>query len=199
MLVVIFSDDTKAYDAADSLQTFHEDGIVAVKGAWVLTRQADGAVAVVKTDDTLPEGTMGATVVGSLIGLFGGPVGLAVGAASGLLVGATADIARARLDQDFVADITNNLAPGKAALVAEIDEEEPEAVDERMNALGGLTFRRDLSDIADAEYEQRAGAVKSRVASVNADLAQAYAERKGRLQARMNTLFQRRDKQDAQE
>src|SRR4029450_7848033 len=86
MLVVILDDEHKAYEAADALQDLNENGAVGLKGAWVLTRQSDGSVGVVKTDDTLPEGSMGGAVIGGLAGLFGGPVGLAVGATSGLVI-----------------------------------------------------------------------------------------------------------------
>ena len=165
MLVVIFNDESKAYKGADTLESLKEEGAIGLTGEWVLMRQQDGDVSIVKTDDTLPEGTMGGTVVGGLIGLFGGPVGLAIGAATGAAAGATADMARARLDQDFVADISESLAPGKTALVAEINEDEPEAVDARMHALGGRVIRRDLSDFVDADNELRANEVKLRVDS----------------------------------
>ena len=193
MLVVIFNGESKAYEAADALQDLNETGGVGMKGEWVLTRQSDGTVAVVKTDNTLPEGSMGGAVIGSLIGLFGGPVGLAIGATSGLVVGATADIARARLDQDFVEEVRTSLAPGKAALVAEIEEDEPEAVDQRMGALGGAVLRRDMSDIADADYERRAGDVRARLGQAKQVVAQDRTQRKGRAKARMNALLHRQD------
>lgn len=196
MLVVIVDNEHKAYQAADALQDLNENGAVGLKGAWVLTRQSDGSVAVVKTDDTLPEGSMGGAVIGGLAGLFGGPVGLAVGATSGLVIGATADIARARLDQDFVDEVRKSLAPGKAALVAEIDEEEPEAIDQRMGAMGGVIFRRDMSDVADAAYERRAAEVRARVGEAKEAVAQDRAERKSKLKGKMNALLHRGDKHD---
>ena len=196
MLVVTFDGEHKAYQAADALEDMNENGAVGLKGAWVLTRQRDGTVAVVKTDNTLPEGSMGGAVVGSLVGLFGGPVGLAVGAASGLVIGATADIARARLDQDFVEDVRKSIAPGRAALVAEIDEEEPEAIDQRFGAMGGVILRRDLSDVADADYERRAADVRARVGQAKEAVAEDRAQRKGKLKGKMNALLHRGDKRD---
>jgi len=41
----------------------------------------------------------------------------------------------------------------RAAVVAEVDEEETEAVDERLQALGATVLRRDLSDLADQETQ----------------------------------------------
>jgi uncharacterized membrane protein len=196
MLVVILNDESKAYEAADSLKSLNEEGAIGLTGEWVLTRQQDGDVSIVKHDDTLPEGTMGGTVVGGLIGLFGGPVGLAIGAATGAAAGATADMARARLEQDFVADISACLAPGKTALVAEINEDEPEAVDARMDALGGRIFRRDLLDFADADYGRRADQLKSRVAHASRDIAHDYRTRTRNLTSRVKGLFHTGDRDD---
>jgi uncharacterized membrane protein len=196
MLVVIFNDESKAYEGADTLESLKEEGAIGLTGEWVLMRQQDGDLSIVKTDDTLPEGTMGGTVVGGLIGLFGGPVGLAIGAATGAAAGATADMARARLDQDFVAEISESLAPGKTALVAEINEDEPEVVDARMDALGGRVIRRDLSDFVDADYELRANEVKLRVTRAGRAIAHDYRTRKRNLTSRVKALFHTGDKDD---
>ena len=136
----------------------------------MLTKDADGSVNIVKTEDSLAESTMGGTVVGGLIGLFGGPAGVAIGAASGMALGATADVARAHLGRDFIAEVTRALAPGRIALVAEVDEESTEPLDERMKALDGQMFRRDLQDVADSDYEHSVAAVKSRIAQTKADV-----------------------------
>jgi uncharacterized membrane protein len=196
MLVVIFNDESKAYEAADTLESLKEDGAIGLTGEWVLMRQPDGDVSIVKTDDTLPEGTMGGTVVGGLIGLLGGPVGLVIGATAGAAAGATADMGRARVDQDFVADISKTLTPGKTALVAEINEDEPEAVDAHMSALGGCVFRRDLSDVADADYERRSQEIQSRIAHARNDVAHDYERRKRNLTSRVKAIFRGADKDD---
>jgi uncharacterized membrane protein len=197
LLLVVFNDESTAYEAADTLGSLNEEGAVGLRGEWVLTRR-DGEVTVVKVDDKLPEGTMGGTVVGGLIGLLGGPVGLALGAAGGSALGAAADMARARLEQDFVADVSKNLAPGKTALIADINEDEPEAVDAQMTALGGHIFRRDLSDFADADYERRARAVKSRVARARREIAHDYRTRTRNLTTRVKAALHTGDGDDEQ-
>ena len=198
MLVVIFNDESKAYQAADTLESLRDEGAVGVRGEWVLMRQTDGDVSIVKTDDTLPEGTMGGTVVGALIGLLAGPVGLTLGAVGGAAAGAAADMARAHLDQDFVANVSRSLAPGKTALVAEIEEDEPEAVDAQMTALGGQIFRRDLSNFADVDYERRERSFRSRVTHAGRDIAHDYERRKRGLTSRVKSYFHVGDKDDEQ-
>jgi uncharacterized membrane protein len=153
MLVVIFDSEEKAYEAARALETLSEESMIAVYDDVVVKKDSGGTTtSVVKTHDTDPQGTMGGTAVGSLIGLLGGgPIGLAVGATTGFVLGAAADVARARLGRHFVREVADALAPGHTAPVAEIDEEDTDPVDSRMRALGGSIFRSDLSDVADAD------------------------------------------------
>jgi len=91
MLVALFGDEAKAREAAQALQAMADDSEIALHTVQMFTRNQDAVVASADVYNALPEGTMGGTAVGSLLGLLGGPVGLAIGAGSGLLVGATAD------------------------------------------------------------------------------------------------------------
>ena len=130
---------------------------------------------------------MGGTAVGSLLGLLGGPVGLAIGAAGGLLVGATADYAKRRVTADFAQHVANELTPGRTAIVAEVDEEETEAANARLQALGATVLRRDLSDLADQEYEHEMASIKSDLAQVKAKLSARTAS----LHAKTDSVIQK--------
>jgi len=169
MLVVVFDDEAKAQEGSRALQGLGEDSIIAVHASRVVTKDPDGTITPIKTYEALPEGTMGATAVGSLIGMFGGPVGLAVGAASGFVIGATTDLARARVANDFVGDVEQMLRPGRSAVVAAIDEESGDPVNARMTACGGSVLRRDLSDVWDSEYEQDVAAIETDIARTKAE------------------------------
>jgi len=188
MLVVVFDNEAKAYEGSRALQGLGEDSIIAVHASRVVTKDPDGTTTVIKTHDALPEGTMGATAVGSLIGMFGGPVGLAVGAASGFVIGATTDLARARVADDFVRDVEQMLRPGRSAVVAAIDEESTDPVNARMTAFGGSVLRRDLSDVWDSEYEQDVAAIETDIARTKAEYAVSRAARRAKLQARIDSL-----------
>jgi uncharacterized membrane protein len=198
MLVVVFDSEAKAYEGSRALQALDEESIIAVYADGVVAKDPDGTTTVIKSHDGGPQATMGGTAVGTLLGLLGGPVGLAVGAVSGFVVGAATDVARSRVGRDFVTNVVNALTPGKAAVVAEIDEESTGPVDARMEALGGYVFRRALSDVADSEDEQEIDAIKADIAQTKAEHAGSRAERQARLQARIDslneTLHQRLDR-----
>ena len=55
------------------------------------------------------------------------------------------------------------LEPGKSAVVAQIYEEQTAPVNQRMAALGGLVFRRELTDAADENYQKQVAVIKRRL------------------------------------
>jgi uncharacterized membrane protein len=188
MLAVIFDSEHKAYDGSDALDDLDEISAIAVYDSVVVAKNDQGRITITKTHDPMPEGTMGATAVGTLIGLLGGPVGLAAGAVGGFVIGAATDFARARVGRDFVHDVEGALRPGKAALVAEINEESTDGVDARMEALGGVVFRRAQADAADTSYEQHVAALEADLAQTKAEHAASRATRRAKLQARIDSI-----------
>jgi len=166
MLVVVFDTEGGAYDASEVLNRLNEGSVITIYAEAIITKDQAGAIEVNPVHHDLPKGTMGGTALGGFIGLLAGPVGLAVGAATGFFIGATTDLVRTRVRSDFVSAVRTVLEPGKTAVVAEIYEESTAPVDERMKALGGLVLRRELSDVRDGADEQE-------IARVQADIANA--------------------------
>ena len=188
MLVVVFSEASKAFDGLDALRSLDRDGSITAYGYVVMTKKVDGTSIVNEETDSGPLGTVLGTSLGSLIGLLGGPTGVAIGAVAGSLAGATADLDNARIDADFVDEVSRQLTPGKFALVAAIDEDWTFAVDKRMEALGGDVYRRTLSEARDTANTDAVTAMKADLAQMKTEHAQARAGRKAKLQERINQL-----------
>jgi uncharacterized membrane protein len=188
MLVVVFDNETKAYEGKKALMQLDGEGSISVYAYAVLSKHADGTATVKQGDDFGPIGTLLGTSFGSLIGLLGGPAGLAIGAATGLVAGGTVDLNNARIGDDFIEDVTKVLTPNKVALVAEIDEDWTTPVDTRMEAAGGTVFRRALSDVKHTIHEENIAAMKADLAEMKAEHAKAHADRKAKLQEKINQL-----------
>jgi len=92
MLVVVFDNETNAYEGRKALLQLDDEGSITVYDYAVLAKQADGTATVKQGDDSGPIGTLLGTSFGTLIGLLGGPVGLAVGATAGLATGGIVDM-----------------------------------------------------------------------------------------------------------
>lgn len=199
MLVVIFDNEKKAFEGTAALREVERDGGIAVYACAVVVKNADGTTSVRQVDDLDPIGTLVGTSVGGLVGLLAGPVGMALGAAAGLTAGAFADIANLRVGDDFVDDVAQTLAPDKVAIIAEIDEGWTAPVDTRMEALGGLVIRRGLAEVREEQRQAQIAAMKGDLAQLKEELAKASAERKAKLQSRIDYLEARVEQQQKKE
>ncbi len=188
MLVVVFNNEPKAYEGKQALLQLDGEGSISVYAYAVLAKRADGTTTVKQDDDWGPIGTLLGTSFGSLIGVLGGPAGVAIGATAGALTGGAVDLNNARIGDDFIDDVTKTLTPNKVALVAEIEEEWTTPVDSRMEAIGGTVFRRALSDVEDTIHDENVAAMKADLAQFKAEHAKAHADRKAKLQEKINQL-----------
>jgi uncharacterized membrane protein len=188
MLVVIFDTEAKAIEGKNELLQLDEEGCISVYDHAIVTKNGDGKTTVKKEDDAGPLGTLAGTELGSLIGLISGPIGLAVGAAVGALAGGTVDLRRVMIGEDFIADVTKELKPNRFAVVAEIQEDSTTLVDSSMASIGGIVFRRALSDVRHTLHEENIAAMQADLARMKAELAQAHADRRAKLQEKLNLL-----------
>jgi uncharacterized membrane protein len=185
MIVTIFNDEKSAYQGMQALKQLHAEGSLALYAAAVIAKDVQGQVSVKQAEDEGPLGTLLGLMTGSFIGLLGGPVGLAVGASAGTLTGSLYDLARVGVSEDFLAEVSQNLTPGKSAVVADVNEEWVTPVDTRMEALGGVVFRRARGEFIDAQIEREIAADQAELAQLKAEYNQALGDAKVKLQAKL--------------
>src|SRR5262249_30018638 len=154
MIVTVFDSEKEAYEGARALKEMHAEGSIALYAIAVIAKEPTGKVSVKQAADQGPVGTVLGLATGSLIGLLRGPVGRAGGAAAGTLGGSLADLANVGVGADFLDEVAQSLRPGKAAVVAEVEEQWVIPVDSRMEDLGGTVFRRSRNDVVDAQVER---------------------------------------------
>jgi len=188
MLVVVFDNEKKAYEGKSALHQLQYDGDIAVYAEAVVVKHADGSISVKEQDDFGPVGTLIGTSLGAVIGALGGPVGLAIGATTGLTLGGLADVDNLLVGEDFLLEVTKSLTPNKVALAAQIDETWTTPVDTRMEALGGIVFRRSLAQVRQDIEDQDIAAMKADHAQLKEEIKTANAERKAKLQKKVAEL-----------
>jgi uncharacterized membrane protein len=188
LLAVVFNNEAKAYEGMRAINQLDAEGSLTAYAAQVIHKGANGEVSEKQTEGNFPLQTTKGLLLGSLIGLLGGPVGIGVGAAVGTSAGAIGDLKIADLNLDFVQEVTDALTPGKVALIADVNEDWVTPLDSRMEALNGQVFRTGRRHF---EAEQRAreiADIKADIAELKAEHAQAQADRKARLQAKVDEL-----------
>lgn len=188
ILTVVFDDEKKAYEGSRALDQLDFEDSISVHAEAVVNKNPDGTLSVKQTRDDLPIRTLGGTAIGALIGVLGGPIGLGIGASAGALAGGLADINRAGVNADYLGDVSAKLNPGKWALVADISEEWVTPVDTRMEALGGTVFRATRWDVEDEQDARDIAALKADIAQLKTEQANARADQKAKLQAKIDKL-----------
>ena len=191
MLVVVFDNESKAFDGKSALQQLAREGSIGLYAYAVLTKNADGTSSVKQGDDAGPLGTLLGTSFGTLIGALAGPAGAAIGAAAGMSFGMGVDLTNVGVGADFLDDVSKALGPNKVAVVAEVEEEWTTPVDTRMEQIGGTVFRRSVADVQDKIDEENVAAMKADYAQFKAEHAQAQADRREKITDKMNQLDSR--------
>jgi uncharacterized membrane protein len=159
VIVAVFGTQNQAYDTATALQGMSDAGTVTLKRGAIVTKDEKGNLTIPDSRDIGgPWGLLGGGLLGAMLGALLGPVGVAsgvaagtavaagaaVGTAAGATVGATADLLDLGLSQDFVDEVSRDLEPGQAALIAEIDEGSTGPVDAAVTRHGGRIHRAAL-------------------------------------------------------
>jgi uncharacterized membrane protein len=186
MIVVVFDSEREAYDGTRVLKDLHAEGSITVYGQAVLSKDASGQVTVKEAADAGPLGTAVGLVTGTLVGILGGPVGMAVGAAAGTYSGALYDLGSAGVGESFLGEAAERLEPGKAALLAEIEEEWIMPLDTRMEAVGGTVLRRTRGEVVDAQIARDVAAIEADIDAMEAEAKQVSGETKAKLQAKID-------------
>jgi uncharacterized membrane protein len=186
MIIVGFDSELKAYEGSKAFQDLQREGSIDLYAKAVIARNAGGKVTVKEQGDMGPVGTAVGLLSGSLIGLIGGPVGVAVGAAAGTYGGLLYDSMNLGINMDFIAEVADYLQPGKAAVVAEVWEEWTLPVDNRMEALGGIVFRRSRNEVLDIVIDRDVRILTAELDALEAEYKQATGEAKANLQKKID-------------
>jgi uncharacterized membrane protein len=167
IISVSFSEHSSAYEALNRLKELDEKGEVSVRSAAVVVRGDDGKIT---TEEHIGgdswDGTASGGLIGLVIGVIGGPFGVLIGGATGLMVGSLFDMDDADESESSLADISKSVRVGAPALLADVFEENPVAIDAVMANLKGTVVRRSAADVeaevAAAEEAQREAKKKAR-------------------------------------
>ena len=186
MLVAVFDSERQAYEGYRALKDLHAEGSITLYAEVMIAKDAQGRLTIKEAADPGPLGTAVGVVAGALVGLLGGPVGVAVGAAAGMLGGATYDATNAVVNAQFLDEAAARLEPGKAAVIAEIQEEWAQPLDARMQAVGGTVLRRARGDLVDAQITRDIAALEADIAAMEDEVRQTGGEAEARLRARID-------------
>ena len=82
-----------------------------------------------------------------LIGVVAGPVGMLLGGSMGLLTGGVIDLDTDERDDSVLSSFVRHIQPGETAVLAHVNEQSDEVVDNAMAGLGGSVLRQGAAEV----------------------------------------------------
>jgi uncharacterized membrane protein len=189
MIVIVFDNQPKAFDGFEILRHLDHEGEISVYEAQIIAKEPSGAVRLIDNPDKLAFPWIGGgTALGALVGLLGGPVGALIGATAGAFIGTIGDLEHAGVTDEFITDVTRAMTPGKVAVVADISEEWVTPLDTRVEAIGGVVFRRARTLVKDLQDDRDAADHRVEMEQLKAERAEAKADRLAKIDAKIDSL-----------
>jgi uncharacterized membrane protein len=194
VIVVGFTEQSKAYQALSVLKQCDADGRIELRSAAIVERTPSGELRTPEGADNVGlVGTASGSLIGMLIGVLGGPVGVLVGWGSGALMGGVFDIVRAEKSDEALFALGRAIPPASTAVIAGVAEPAVEVIDGEMAKLGGEVTRRPLDDVmSELEAAEDAAEAAAREArrtlreERKAELTTDLNERVGKLKQKLH-------------
>jgi uncharacterized membrane protein len=142
IVVIIFPDEAKIAQATRTLQDFRARGNNTLHASAVVAKDSSGKLSVKEITKEGHGGTAVGALLGGLAGLPLGPLAATIGAAGGATIGVSAELLNKGDEAAFVEKISRELAPGKSAVVAEVDDDGLIAFKALMASIGGTVVRK---------------------------------------------------------
>lgn len=132
----------------DTLWRLTESGEIELRGAVVVERHPDGRWHFPEeAAQASYRGTITSGAVGALIGLLAGPAGVLLGGTAGLLVGSSVEIGDSEDVEAILHALPRMVPPGSTALLADVYETSPDAVDTAAKASGAAVLRMPRTEV----------------------------------------------------
>ena len=168
IVIATFPEAGAAEQGMAELRRLHNAGTLQVRAATLVQRRADGSWTSGKTVDHLTfKGAVAGTLVGALLGTLISPVAALLGASFGLIGGELVDVARDETRDLMLATMVRHVPPGTTAIVADVEEESGDTLDDAVGRLGGQVKRWRRSEVLaalepDDEAEPGEGTTRTR-------------------------------------
>jgi uncharacterized membrane protein len=148
VVVVRFTEPSKAYQALSVLKECDAEGRITLDSAAVVERTASGELQYPENDDNVgPIGIVSGSLIGMLVGVLGGPVGVLLGWGAGALMGGVFDLDRSETSDEALGVLARAIPPESTALIASVEEPVVEVIDAEMYGLGGEVTRRSAAEV----------------------------------------------------
>lgn len=183
VLAVIFKEESEGFQAMTQLRQLPSTEKAAIL-QMVLVKNQDKKISVCDSYDsglnTTDDMILGG-LIGSLVGVLGGPLGVLLMGSYGVLAGSLFDEEDALDSEIMLEAVADKMVDGEVALIALVNEEDESYLDAQLGSFKAEIIRFDAAVVAD-EIEQAQEMEKEMARQARADMKKAKkAERKEKI------------------
>ena len=186
MIVVIFTNETNAFNGLTELKNLHRNGSITIYNELVIAKDDKGEISTKEMEGEGPIGTFMGMSVGVLLGMFGGPVGMLAGMSGGALAGMLYDMNEADIDIEFINEVSEKMIPGTVAILIDVNEDWTTPIDTKMFEIGGVVFRHLRQDVESTQIEQRMKKEQESIDKLKKELQESTDEAKDKINEHIN-------------
>jgi uncharacterized membrane protein len=192
LIIAAFKEEAEAIEASKKLTELESIGDITIY-EWVLVKKnADGKTVVLQTDTTEGLTTVSGMAIGALIGALAGPVGLVAGMFTGTVAGAAIETENYGFAEGFISKAAGQLQPGMAAVIAEIEEDDPVFVDSSLRSLGAIITRSDVDYEYTKHSDEEIDELDEEIGAARAKLKAAADKDKDKIRRKITKLKEER-------
>ncbi|MBN8855729.1 MAG: hypothetical protein BGO55_22870 [Sphingobacteriales bacterium 50-39] len=198
LIIATFKEEAEAIEASQKFHELDSIGDITIYEMVIVKKNANGEAQVLQADTTEGLSTLSGMAIGSLIGALAGPVGFVAGMFTGTVVGTAVEADNYGFAEDFVSKAANQLQPGMASVIAEIEEDDPVFVDNSLSSLGGTLTRSDVDYEYTKHSDEEIDELDEEVAAARAKLKAASDKEKDKIRQKIVKLKEERKERIAE-
>lgn len=186
MIVTVFDSENQAAKGLEELKRLNSNGDISIYAEAVLSRNEAGEIALKQGADQGPIGTAIGGLSGALIGMLAGPTGMMAGTIAGMYGGMFYDLDNSVVDTTYIDEISKSLEEGKTAIIIDAEEEWTAPLDAKMEEIGATVYRKNKSDIIDAQYQRESEELQAELKELNNEMKEANEDMKASIQKQID-------------
>ncbi|HET6254629.1 MAG TPA: DUF1269 domain-containing protein [Puia sp.] len=192
LIIATFKEEAEAIEASQKLHELESIGDIAIYESVVVRKNADGEAVVLQADTIEGGATLSGMAIGTLIGALAGPVGLVTGMLAGTVTGAVVEADHYGFAEDFVSGAADKLQPGTAAVIAEVEEDDPVFIDSSLTPLGAMLTRSDVDYEYTKHSDEEIDELDDEISAARAKLKSAADKDKDKIRRKITKLKEER-------
>ncbi|NIJ52589.1 hypothetical protein [Dyadobacter arcticus] len=192
IIVISFTQETKAIQALDKLSELESFGEVTIYEKTMIRKKENGRYEILNQDGFQGWQMLTGMAVGSIFGILAGPLGFVIGIYTGGAIGLVSEIREDNFESDFIFKLEGGVSVGTVSIIAEVDDNSHVAIDYAMKKMGGMVSRSDVDFAYGHDVGEKIDELDDEIAEGRAELKKSADDVKHKVEEKILTLKEKR-------